>query len=67
MYQEKTTRREQKMKNEKIKSFMSSRSAKTLAVFLAVLLIGVAVYVNYRLFYDPVDSMGFGDSNMDEL
>jgi len=54
------------MKNEKIKSFISSRSAKTLAVFLAVLLIGVAVYVNYRLFYDPVDSMGFGDSNMDD-
>ena len=54
------------MKNQKIKSFISSRSAKTLAVFLAVLLIGVAVYVNYRLFYDPVNSMGYGDSNMDD-
>lgn len=54
------------MKNEKIKGFFSSRSAKTLAVFIAVLLIGVAVYVNYTLFYEPVDSMGFGDNNMDD-
>ena len=38
---------------------------KTLAVFVAVLLIGAAVYVNYRLFYDPVDGMGYGDNNMD--
>ena len=54
------------MKNEKIKKFFSSRSAKTLAVFLAVLLIGVAVYVNYSLFYEPVDNMGFGDNNMED-
>ena len=54
------------MKNQKIKSFFSTRIAKSLAVFLAVAIIGAAVYVNYRLFYDPVDSMGFGDNNMDD-
>lgn len=54
------------MKNEKIKNFFSSRAAKSLAVFLAVVIIGVAVYVNYRLFYDPVNSMGYGDNNMED-
>ena len=52
------------MKFEKLKKFFSSKAAKTAAVFIAVLMIGVAVYVNYRLFYDPVDNMGYGDSNM---
>ena len=53
------------MKFEKLKKFLSSKATKTLAVFLAVLLIGAAVYVNYRLFYDPVSNMGYGDGNMD--
>ena len=54
------------MKNEKIKNFFTSKATKSLAVFLAVLIIGAAVYVNYKLFYDPVDSMGFGDNNMED-
>ena len=54
------------MKNQKLKSFFTSRAAKSLAVFLAVALIGAAVYVNYRLFYDPTSSMGYGDNNMDD-
>ena len=53
------------MKNEKMKKFLASKATKSLAVFLAVLLIGAAVYVNYKLFYDPVDSMGYGDGNME--
>ena len=53
------------MKNGKLKKFFSSKKVKAVSVFLAVVLIGVAVYVNYRLFYDPVDSMGYGDGNMD--
>ena len=53
------------MKNEKLKKFFSSKMAKTALVFVAVLMIGVAVYVNYRLFYDPVDNMGYGDGNME--
>ncbi len=54
------------MKFEKIKKFFSSKAARTMTVFVAVLLIGVAVYVNYRLFYDPIDNMGYGDNNMDD-
>lgn len=54
------------MKFEKLKKFFSGKAVKTFAVFVAVLLIGVAVYVNYRLFYDPVDNMGYGDNNMDD-
>ena len=54
------------MKSEKLKKIFSSRAAKTAAVFVAVLMIGVAVYVNYRLFYDPVDNMGYGDNNMSD-
>ena len=53
------------MKKEKFKRWLSGKGAKSLAVFVAVLLIGAAVYVNYRLFYDPVGSMGFGDGNME--
>ena len=30
------------------------------------MLIGLAVYLNYRWFYDPVGSLGFGDNNMDD-
>jgi len=53
------------MKNEKLKKIFSSKLTKSLAVFLVVLLIGAAVYVNYKLFYDPVDAMGYGDNNME--
>lgn len=51
------------MKLEKIKKFFGTRVAKSLAVFLVVVLIGGLVYVNYRLFYDPTDAMGFGSGN----
>lgn len=61
----KTEREKTQMKNEKLKKFFSSKMAKTALVFVAVLMIGVAVYVNYRLFYDPVDNMGYGEGNME--
>ena len=48
------------MKFEKVKKFFETRVAKSLAVLLVVVLIGGLVYVNYRLFYDPTDAMGFG-------
>ena len=54
------------MKNEKIKSFFKSRAAKSIVVASAALLIGLAVYLNYRWFYDPAGSLGFGDNNMDD-
>ena len=53
------------MKNEKLKQIFSSKVTKSLAVFLVVLLIGAAVYVTYKLFYDPVNGMGYGDGNME--
>ena len=54
------------MKTEKLKKLFSSKATKSLAVVLVVVLIGAAVFVNYKLFYDPVDAMGFGDNNMDD-
>ena len=54
------------MKNEKTKKFFSSKMARSAVVIAAVLLIGLAVYLNYRWFYDPVNSMGYGDNNMDD-
>ena len=33
-------------------------------IVCAVLLIGVAVYLNYVWFYDPMSSLGYGDNNM---
>lgn len=53
------------MQNEKAKKFFSSKSARSIVIIAAVLLIGLAVYLNYRWFYDPVDSLGYGDNNMD--
>ena len=54
------------MKNEKIKKFFSGKTVKGIAVASAALLIGLAVYLNYRWFYDPTSSLGFGDNNMDD-
>lgn len=54
------------MKNEKLKKFFSSRVTRSVIVITAVLLIGLAVYLNYRWFYDPVGSMGYGDNNMED-
>ena len=54
------------MKNDKLKKMFSSKVTRGLAVFLVVLMVGAAVYVNYKLFYDPVDAMGYGDNNMED-
>lgn len=54
------------MKIEKIKTFFKTRTAKSIIVACSALLIALAVYLNYQWFYDPVDSMGYGDSNMDD-
>ncbi len=53
------------MKNEKIKKFFSSKPARSIVIIVAVLMIGLAVYLNYQFFYDPVGSLGYGDNNMD--
>ena len=54
------------MQNEKSKKIFSSKSTRSVIIIAAVLLIGLAVYLNYRWFYDPIDSLGYGDNNMDD-
>jgi len=54
------------MQNEKKKRIFSSKSTRNVVIIAAVLLIGLAVYLNYRWFYDPVESLGYGDNNMDD-
>ena len=54
------------MQNEKAKKFFSSKSARSALLIVAVLLIGLAVYLNYQWFYDPLGSLGYGDNNMDD-
>ena len=54
------------MQNEKAKKFFSSKSTRSVVIIAAVLLIGLAVYLNYRWFYDPVGSLGYGDNNMED-
>lgn len=54
------------MKTEKVKQFFSSKAARSCIVIAAVLLIGLAVYLNYRWFYDPTSSLGYGENNMED-
>ena len=54
------------MQNEKAKRFFTSKSARSVVVITAVLLIGLAVYLNYRWFYDPAYSLGYGENNMED-
>lgn len=53
------------MKLEKIKKIFSSKAGKSAVLVLAVLVIGLAVYLNYRWFYDPINSLGYGENNME--
>ena len=54
------------MKIEKIKNLFKTRTAKSIVVASAALLIAVAVYLNYQWFYDPTSALGYGDNNMDD-
>ena len=54
------------MQNEKTKKFFSSKMARSVVIIAAVVLVGLAVYLNYRWFYDPIGSLGYGDNNMDD-
>ena len=53
------------MKKQKLKKFFTSPTGKGTIVAFSALIIGLAVYLNYRWFYDPVQSLGYGDNNMD--
>ncbi|MBQ7314901.1 MAG: SpoIIIAH-like family protein [Clostridia bacterium] len=54
------------MKKENVKAFFKSRSGRSLVIAAAVLLIGLAVYLNYQWFYDPLSGIGYGDGNMED-
>lgn len=54
------------MKNEKIKQILSSKAGKSAVIVCMALVIGLAVYLNYRWFYDPSSSLGYGDNNMED-
>ena len=54
------------MNNEKTKGFFSSKVTRGVIVAVSVALIGLAVYLNYRWFYDPINSIGYGDNNMED-
>ena len=50
-----------------VKDTLKKIGKKNLIVFLAILVIGGAVYVNYLLFKDPIDTIGYGENNMEDI
>ena len=46
---------------------LSKIGKRNIVIICAVLLIGVAVYLNYIWFYDSVDNIGYGDNNMSDV
>ena len=54
------------MKNIFKSKFFSRIGRRNLMIGSIVLLLGVAVFVNYRWFYDPTTDMGYGDNNMQD-
>ena len=54
------------MKKQKLKKFFTSPTGKGTIVAFSALIIGLAVYLNYRWFYDPTSSIGYGENNMQD-
>lgn len=54
------------MKREKIKKFFTSKAGRSTVIVASMLLIGLAVYLNYRWFYDPTSALGYGENNMED-
>lgn len=46
--------------------FLSTGAGRSAVVFLSVVMIGLAVYLNYRWFYDPAANIGYGSGNMQD-
>ncbi len=46
---------------------LSKIGKRNIVIICAVLLIGVAVYLNYLWYYDTVDNIGYGDNNMSDV
>ena len=57
------------MANRKIlgrEGIFSKIGRRNLLIVAAVLLVGVAVYLNYAWFYNPSGGIGYGDNNMED-
>lgn len=57
------------MANGKIfgkQGFFAKLGKRNLLIIGAVLLVGVAVYLNYIWFFDPLSSIGYGNNNMND-
>ena len=57
------------MNKEKIfgkQSIFAKIGKRNLLIIAAVLLVGVAVYLNYVWFYTPAGNLGYGDNNMSD-
>ena len=54
------------MKRETITKFFTSKAGRSTIIVASMLLIGLAVYLNYRWFYDPTSSLGYGENNMED-
>lgn len=54
------------MKRENIGKFFASKAGRSTIIVASMLLIGLAVYLNYRWFYDPASSLGYGENNMED-
>lgn len=50
-------------KKRRGKGLMRYLGKRNLAIVAVMLLIGLAVYLNYLWFYDPADNIGYGDNN----
>lgn len=61
---------QKKINFEKVGSFFKDTftkiGKKNLIVLLAIFVIGGAVYVNYILFSDPINTIGYGTNNMED-
>ena len=55
-----------KKNGEGFKNGVKKIGKKNIVVVLAILVIGGAVYVNYLLFSDPIDTIGYGENNMED-
>ncbi|MFA5561724.1 MAG: SpoIIIAH-like family protein [Eubacteriales bacterium] len=54
------------MKKGAGRKLLSKMSKRNLIIISVVLLIGVAVYLNYLWFYDPIKDVGYGEQNGDD-
>lgn len=55
-----------KMSKEKFGKFIKRIGVRNIIIVSVALLLGTAVYLNYRWFYDPAKDVGYGDKDDDD-